>query len=88
MAVHADRKPKQLDIKMQLRAYSDGKECLFAFERVLPPSADVAELEIDWHYENWGTGRVGCANSSGRRSSVDLPGDRGCHPRRMVARRN
>lgn len=38
-------------------SYSDGSECPFAFDRILPPPPDVASLGIDWHYDNWGTDR-------------------------------
>lgn len=36
--------------------YSDGSECLFAFERVLPPPSGVADRGA-WCFDNWGTER-------------------------------
>jgi hypothetical protein len=38
-------------------AYSDGSECLFDFDRVLPPPPDLDPSDGDWRYETWGTHR-------------------------------
>lgn len=57
LAIHGDQEEVNAAVAQMRGSYSDGSECLFAFERVFPSPSDVDSLGIDWHYENWGTSR-------------------------------
>ena len=57
LEIHGDPEKVAVAVTRMRGSYSDGSECPFAFDRVLPPPPDVASLGIDWHYDNWGTDR-------------------------------
>lgn len=57
LEIEGDEEDVNAAVARMRGSYSDGSECLFAFDRVLPPPPDVASLGIDWHYDNWGTDR-------------------------------